>query len=285
MNIIFESFGGIGKVVMSTVIVKLLKQKYPNDNLIVVTGHTSIFKNNPYVDHLYFPQSHPAINNLFIQNKKAKILSKEVYLEDAYIQSKEHLLETWAKMYDLEYNGELPELYIDCTELSKFEFNEDKPILVLHPNGASLDFNDYNWSRDLPKQNVLDIIDKYKNDYNIYHVKSKNQLTYPNVIEESGSIRKLICLISKADKIITIDTATQHIAMALRKPSNVFWVTTSPKVFGYSFHNNILANPPEFYTPSDTYCNYNFVEPIENLPYQDPSRIFDANKILNSINN
>ena len=190
MNIIFESFGGIGKVVMSTVIVKLLKQKYPNDNLIVVTGHTSIFKNNPYVDHLYFPQSRPAINNLFIQNKKAKILSKEVYLEDAYIQSKEHLLETWAKMYDLEYNGELPELYIDSTELSKFEFNEDKPILVLHPNGASLDFNDYNWSRDLPKQNVLDIIDKYKNDYNIYHVKSKNQLTYPNVIEESGSIRK-----------------------------------------------------------------------------------------------
>ena len=58
MNIIFESFGGIGKVVMSTVIVKLLKQKYPNDNLIVVTGHTSIFKNNHYVDHLYFPQFH-----------------------------------------------------------------------------------------------------------------------------------------------------------------------------------------------------------------------------------
>lgn len=284
MNIIFESFGGIGKVVMSTVIVRLLKEKYPNDKLIVVTGHTSIFKNNPYVDHLYPPTSRPAVNNLFINGREAKILSKEVYSEDAYIQSKEHLLETWAKMYDLEYNGELPELYVDSEELSKIELNDSKPIMVLHPNGGALDFNDYNWSRDLPKEDVLDIINKYKDDYNIYHIKSKNQLTYPNVIEEMGSIRKLICLISKAEKIFTVDTATQHIAMALRKQSNVFWVTTKPKVFGYDFHNNIISNPPEFYTPSGVYCGYNFIEPIENLPYSDPSRIFDMDEILNSLN-
>ena len=29
MNIIFESYGGIGKIIMSTVIVKKLKQKFP----------------------------------------------------------------------------------------------------------------------------------------------------------------------------------------------------------------------------------------------------------------
>jgi len=284
MNIIFESFGGIGKITMSTVIVKLLRQKYPNDKLIVVTSQTSIFKNNPHIDHIYPYQSIPAVSNLFIKNREAMILSKDPYKEDAHLQSKEHLLETWAKMYDLDYNGELPELYIDNIELEKFEFNESKPIMVLHPNGGGMNFKDYNWARDLPKENVLQIIDKFKDDYNIYHIKSNNQLDYPNVIEEMGSIRRLICLILKADKIFTIDTVTQHLAMALGKQCNVFWVTTTPKVFGYEFHNNIDPNPPEFYTPSGMYCGYGFIEPIENLPYQDPSRIFDMNKILNSNN-
>jgi len=87
-----------------------------------------------------------------------------------------------------------------------------------------------------------------------------------------------------AEKILSIDTFTQHLAVALRKKATVCWVTTKPKVFGYNFHSNIISNEPEFYTPSNQYFGYNFIEPIENLPYQDTGRIFDVEKIINSLN-
>ena len=285
MNIIFESYGGIGKVIMSTVIVKKLSQKYPNDKIIVVTGHTSVFKNNPYVTHLYTPEQRPAINGLHISNKDCKILMKEPYAENDFILNKNHLLETWCSLYDLPYSNELPEIFLDSSETEKFkkQLITDKPIMVIHPNGGTVDI-DYNWARDLPFEDVQEIINKYKDKYTIYHIKSKGQVKYDNVIEETGNVRKVAVLLTLADKIITIDTFTQHLAMALRKPSTVCWVATKPEVFGYNFHDNILSNPTEFYTPSNVYCGYNFTEPINNLPYQDPSRIFDVEKIINSIN-
>ena len=55
MNIIFQIDGGLGKSIMATAMVKVIKKRYKNSNLIVVTGHPDIFLNNPHINEVYHP--------------------------------------------------------------------------------------------------------------------------------------------------------------------------------------------------------------------------------------
>ena len=43
MNVIFQIEGGLGKSIMATAIVKVIKKRYKNANLIVITGYPDIF--------------------------------------------------------------------------------------------------------------------------------------------------------------------------------------------------------------------------------------------------
>ena len=52
MNIIFEVNGGVGKNIIATVILELLRKKYPNDKIIVISDAKDIFFNNPHLDIL-----------------------------------------------------------------------------------------------------------------------------------------------------------------------------------------------------------------------------------------
>ena len=49
MNIIFQIEGGLGKSIMATAMVKVIKKRYKNANIIVVTAYPDVFLNNPDV--------------------------------------------------------------------------------------------------------------------------------------------------------------------------------------------------------------------------------------------
>ena len=53
MNIIFQIDGGLGKNIMATAMVKVIKKRYKNANLIVITGYPDVFLNNPNVSETY----------------------------------------------------------------------------------------------------------------------------------------------------------------------------------------------------------------------------------------
>ena len=50
MNIIFQIEGGLGKSIMATAMVKVIKNHYKDSTLIVVTPYPDVFLNNPQVD-------------------------------------------------------------------------------------------------------------------------------------------------------------------------------------------------------------------------------------------
>ena len=53
MNILFQIDGGLGKSIMATAMVKVIKKRYKNANLIVVTAYPDVFLNNPSVSKVY----------------------------------------------------------------------------------------------------------------------------------------------------------------------------------------------------------------------------------------
>jgi hypothetical protein len=52
---------------------------------------------------------------------------------------------------------------------------------------------------------------------------------------------ELFSMLTVSSKRFLIDSSLQHAAVAINLPSVVFWVGTSPQVFGYDMHTNIVA--------------------------------------------
>ena len=82
-----------------------------------------------------------------------------------------------------------------------------------------------------------------------------------------------------------MDSFAQHAAAAINKPSTVCWIANTPVVFGYSLHDNILANPqtkkPEL--RNSFLQKYNIAGDLLEFPYNNEEEIFDVDKIIASL--
>lgn len=286
MNIIFQINGGLGKCVAATAVCKSIKAKYPDSNLIVITGYPDVFLNNPNVDRCFAHQELRYFYQDYVNGKDFLYLGQEPYLENSHIKKEKHLIETWCNLYNLPVTQLHGDIHLTKREVDfyskKHGFN--KPILVLQTNGAAGELM-YNWTRDIPSFLVRSIIDKYKDKYSIVHVKKENQISYDNTIAFTDNIRAVAVMIALSEKQILMDSCCQHIAAALGKSSNVFWIGTSPDVFGYPTHNNILAEPETKVVslPNAVLTKHELVGNFSEFPYNDESEMFNKEKVITSI--
>ena len=145
----------------------------------------------------------------------------------------------------------------------------------------------YAWTRDIPESNILELIEHYKNDYTIIHIKREDQKVYPDTMQALDGFRSIAILLQLSNKRLLIDSFAQHLAAAQNLKSTVCWSSTKPEVFGYKLHSNIKAEP---FTKSPNlqqaiYAPFGLSEDISTIPYNDLSEVFDTNKIITSINN
>jgi ADP-heptose:LPS heptosyltransferase len=290
MNIIFQIDGGLGKSIMATAMVKVIKKRYKNANIIVVSAYPDVFLNNPHIFEVHHPNQVNGLYLKFIKDQKCKIFAAEPYRDTDFMTLKPiSLFDTWCKVFGLRYNGEQPEIFLTQPEIDYFApyYKTDKPILAIQPNGgpAGLGYQ-YAWTRDIPEPNILEIIEHYKNDYSIIHIKREDQKTYEGTMQALDGYRSIAILLQLSDKRLLIDSFAQHLASALNKKSTVCWISTKPETFGYKLHDNIRANA---FTKEPTltqavYEPFGLSEDISSIPYNDLMEIFDTNKIITSIN-
>jgi len=290
MNIIFQIEGGLGKSIMATAVVIAIKTRYKNAKLIVVTGYTDVFLNNPHIHETYDINQANGLYLKYIKDQKCKIFASEPYKTSDFITNKPvSLLKTWCELFGLRYNNEQPQLYLSQPEIDYFSpyYSTDKPIMAIQPNGGPPSVSQqYSWTRDIPPIVVKELIDYYKQDYTIIHIKREDQITYPDSLQALDGYRSIAILLQKSSKRLLIDSFSQHMARALNLKSTVCWVDTKPEIFGYNFHNNIKANPYTKDIPlhNVSYTPFSLVEEIKTLPYNDLNEIFDINKITSSLN-
>lgn len=287
MNIIFQISGGLGKCIMATSVCSAIKKKYPESNLIVVSAYADVFLNNPNVDRSYNFGGMSYFYNEFIDGKEFKVFAHDPYLETAHIKQNEHLIKTWCEMFDVPYNGEKPELFLTQREVQFFQnkFAADKPIMVLQTNGGAQTEHKYSWARDIPSTAVVKVIEHFKEEYYIAHIRREDQLGYEHTIPVTDSFRALCVLLSLSKKRLLIDSFAQHAAAALDLPSTVCWVVNKPKVFGYDLHDNLQANPftnkPEL---RNAYLGkFNIAGDLIEFPYNSEDEIFDVDAIIESL--
>lgn len=287
MNIIFQINGGIGKCVASTAVCEAIKKQYPESKLIVISGYSDVYLNNPYVDRAYNFGGMSYFYEEFVEDKEIKILAHDPYLETNHVQSKEHLIETWCNMFGIKYNGEQPNIFLTDRERKFFtnKYVSDKPILLIQTNGGVPNDLKYSWARDIPTKIVQKVIDYFRNDYNIVHIKREDQIGYDNTYAVTDGFRAIAVLIENSTKRFFMDSFAQHTAAAMNKPSTVCWIVNKPNVFGYSIHDNITSNPftlkPEL--RSSFLSKFNISGDLIEFPYNSEDEIFSIGTIIDSI--
>jgi hypothetical protein len=289
MNIIFQISGGIGKVVAATAVCKSIKVKYPDSKLIVVSGYPDVFLNNPNVDRAFAFGQQQYFYQEYIENQEFIVFAHDPYLDTTHLKFEEHLIETWCRIYDLPFIQKQGEIFLTQREIDFYsqKYVSDKPIFLLQTNGGGDSNVKYSWARDIPHNIVRDVIEQFRADYNMVHIRRDDQMSYEHAIGVSDNFRSLVVLINLSSKRLLMDSFAQHVAAALNLPSVVLWVVNSPKVFGYDIHTNIIAEPET--KKSDiraAYLNkYNIGGELVEFPYDNETEIFNIGNIFKEFEN
>jgi ADP-heptose:LPS heptosyltransferase len=285
MNIVFSVDGGLGKSIMATAVLKAIKKQYKKANILVSTAYPDVFINNPNVNKIITHANNSGIYRDYVQNKEAKVFIGDPYSTSDYITESKHLIQIWCEMFGISYNGEMPELFLSKAEKQYYEpfYRLDKPILAIQPHGGAINQPlKYSWTRDIPVPIMEQIIERFKDDYAIVHIKRDDQFMYQNTIGALDGFRSIAVLLTMASKRLLIDSSAMHIATALNLPSVVTWVGTNPKVFGYNMHTNVIHKPftKELDLNHSFYQRLPLFEDISKIPYNDLNEVFDFKEII-----
>jgi hypothetical protein len=198
-------------------------------------------------------------------------------------------------MYGIKYNDEKPTVKFNKLQknIAKDTWcNGNKPIMVIHTNGGAMttDAKPYSWTRDMPENLAQRIVNHYKDEYTIYQVTKVNSPKLKNAIhifatqEKLLSTMELFSILLHSKKRILIDSCLQHTAAALELPSTVLWNGTSPSVFGYDIHDNIITDIPyDFKLPHSYLFDFDFNGPEIEYPFDEEEELFDFDEIIKSI--
>jgi hypothetical protein len=291
---IFHLQGGIGKHVAATAVARCIKNNYPDRKLIVVCAYPDLFINLNFVERVYTLGNTSYFYQRYVQGKDSILFHHEPYFTTNHIHKRKKLIPNWCEMYGLKYNNETPILKFNKLQfdLSKTFWQRDKPLMLLHTNGGlmSTEAKPYAWTRDMPFDIAQELVEHYKNTYHIYQVTKVNS---PKLIgaehifatqQQSLSLMEFFTLLLHVKKRILIDSSLQHAAAAMNKKSTVLWNGTSPSVFGYDLHDNICTEVPyDFKLPGSYLFDFDFNGNENEYPFTEDVKLFDVNKIIESV--
>ena len=291
---IFHIQGGIGKHIAATAVAKAIKNNHPDRKLIVVCAYSDIFINLSFVDRVFNIGNTSYFYQEYIQDKDSIIFHHEPYYTTNHIHKRKKLIENWCDLHNLKYNGETPELKFNKLQfdVSKTVWSRKKPIMVLHTNGGMMttDAKQYAWTRDMPTDIAQELVEHYKKDYHIFQITKINSPKLKNVEhvfatpQQSLSLIELFSIFLHSKKRVLIDSCMQHAAAAMKRKSTVLWNGTSPKVFGYDLHDNICTDIPyDFKLPGSYLFDFDFNGNEVEYPFTDDVKLYDINKIIESI--
>ena len=99
MNIIFQIDGGLGKHIMATAMIKVLRKRYKNSHIVVAAAYPDVFLNNPHINECFNTNQMTGAYLKYVKDQDCKVFVADPYHHNSFITEKEHLFKTWCKMY------------------------------------------------------------------------------------------------------------------------------------------------------------------------------------------
>lgn len=288
--IIWHIQGGLGKNIAATALCNDLKQQYKDRKLIMVVSYPEAFLSNPVVDRVYALGQSPYFYQDYIEGKDIVLFRHEPYNQTAHVTKKQHLIHNWCDLLGIEYKNQQPVLFPNYPQrMTTGIWQRPKPVMVIQTGGGPMQGQkfSYSWTRDMPIEVAQEIINKYSQQYHIIQVTRPDgyQLQGAERIDGPLSNMELFSLLVTSQKRVLIDSCLQHAAAALKLQSTVLWVGTSPTVFGYNSHKNIIAKLPKKANQliGSYLFDYQFENNMHECPYMDVKDMFNIEEIFKSI--
>jgi hypothetical protein len=290
---IFQIAGGLGKHIAATAVAQAIKENHPDRELIVVCAWPELWANLPFVYRVYPLGNTQYFYEEYVQDRDSLIFAQEPYFTTTHVNKQLPLVESWCKMYGIEYTAQLPKLRINPEQKRairdfyspKFE----KPLMLLHTNGGL--FNNekgYSWARDMPFNVAQAVVKHFKKDYDFMQITrpASPKLDGVFVRNEQLSNTELVGILELTSKRLLIDSSLQHAAVAFNLPSTVLWNATSSVIFGHKLHDNIQAKlKPTKPMPNSYLFDYQFDGNENEFPYEeeDLKDLFDIDRVIDSL--
>jgi hypothetical protein len=288
--IIWHIQGGLGKNIAATALCNDLKQQYKDRKLIMVVSYPEAFLSNPVVDRVYALGNAPYFYQDYIEGKDIVLFRHEPYNQTAHVTKKQHLIHNWCDLLGIEYKNQQPVLFPNYPQrMTTGIWQRPKPVMVIQTGGGPMQGQkfSYSWTRDMPIEVAQEIINKYSQQYHIIQVTRPDGYPLPGAERIDGPLSnmELFSLLVRSQKRVLIDSCLQHAAAALKLQSTVLWVGTSPTVFGYSSHKNIIAKLPKKANQliGSYLFDYQFENNMHECPYMDVKDMFNIEEIFKSI--
>jgi len=288
--IIWHIQGGLGKNIAATALCNDLKQQYKDRKLIMVVSYPEAFLSNPVVDRVYALGQSPYFYQDYIEGKDIVLFRHEPYNQTAHVTKKQHLIHNWCDLLGIEYKNQQPVLFPNYPQrMTTGIWQRPKPVMVIQTGGGPMQGQkfSYSWTRDMPIEVAQEIINKYSQQYHIIQVTRPDGYQLPGAERIDGPLSnmELFSLLVTSQKRVLIDSCLQHAAAALKLQSTVLWVGTSPTVFGYSSHKNIIAKLPKKANQliGSYLFDYQFENNMHECPYMDVKDMFNIEEIFKSI--
>ena len=288
--IIWHIQGGLGKNIAATALCNDLKQQYKDRKLIMVVSYPEAFLSNPVVDRVYALGQSPYFYQDYIEGKDIILFRHEPYNQTAHVTKKQHLIHNWCDLLGIEYKNQQPVLFPNYPQRMTIGiWQRPKPVMVIQTGGGPMQGQkfSYSWTRDMPIEVAQEIINKYSQQYHIIQVTRPDGYQLQGVERIDGvlSNMELFSLLVTSQKRVLIDSCLQHAAAALKLQSTVLWVGTSPTVFGYSSHKNIIAKLPKKANQliGSYLFDYQFENNMHECPYMDVKDMFNIEEIFKNI--
>lgn len=287
--VIFHTEGGHGKQVAATAVCRAIKKKYPDRKLVVVTAWDAPFFYNPDIFRIYNFGQMQYFYSDFIKEDTI-ILRHEVYHSEDHILQRKHLTQSWCDMYDIPWDGESPQIYLNPRELelAKDKIKPDgRPIMLLQTHGGSPQnqYSKKSWYRDIPIEIAQKIANLYSKTYRILHIKTPDQPVLANVEPLTLPLREIYAVFPLSSKRLFMDSFAQHVAAGLGLESTVLWIGNKPEVYGYQIHNNILpsANYVREFNRYSYLDQFDISGNVSQFNY-DTVNVFNMNEIVEAVN-
>ena len=288
--IIWHIQGGLGKNIAATALCNDLKQQYKDRKLIMMVSYPEAFLSNPVIDRVYALGNAPYFYQDYIEGKDIVLFRHEPYNQTAHVTKKQHLIHNWCDLLGIEYKNQQPVLFPNYPQrMTTGIWQRPKPVMVIQTGGGPMQGQkfSYSWTRDMPIEVAQEIINKYSQQYHIIQVTRPDGYQLPGVERVDGvlSNMELFSLLVTSQKRVLIDSCLQHAAAALKLQSTVLWVGTSPTVFGYSSHKNIIAKLPKKANQliGSYLFDYQFENNMHECPYMDVKDMFNIEEIFKNI--
>jgi len=248
-NIVLFHQGGIGDIILQTLVPKIMRKRYPDDNIVIASTYSYIFDDNPSVDVVHSLNECVNLYEDYVLNGECRFFKKHFiydHIRDVPAMGCKNIFEFVCNCYDVDYDGSRPDYFIKTKEkkiaqtlLSQFS----KPVVLLHISGSvptegtPHKVHDH---KDIKPELAAELVNKYKDSYQFVQVGLVGEQVIPGAFDALGMpFREAAALIPECHTFVFIESSFAHIAGSLGKTGVVAFTNTSTSFFGYNTNINI----------------------------------------------